>query len=185
MRKATREVMVVGPFIDNYFAESAVASCPSGVRLRVVMRSPSSVAPGFEDHAEAALARFRGRPTTEVRTLDRLHAKLVLVDETIVFCGSANWYRYSLDEGLEVVLRGPVSDAPTLLDEVASLWDQAEVWQGERSPSRARVETPAARSPVSDGFRAEVLDPIAAEKLASVRGAFVLGTRTKSGKQRW
>ncbi|WP_437905320.1 phospholipase D-like domain-containing protein [Sorangium sp. So ce327] len=184
MRKATREVMVVGPFIDDYFAEATVASCPSGALLRVLTRSPASVAPTFEEHMEAALARFRHRPVTEVRTLDRLHAKLMLVDETIVFCGSANWYRYSLEESLEVVLRGPVSDAPTLLDEVASLWDQAEVWKGERSSSRAHVPTPAARSPISDGFRAEVLDPIAAAKLASVRGAFVLGTKTTSRKAR-
>ncbi|UQA61389.1 phospholipase D-like domain-containing protein [Polyangium aurulentum] len=186
LRKAAREVVVVGPFIDDYFAETAVACCPKGVRLRVLTRSPAAVDPMFAGHAEAALARFRGRPLTEVRPLDRLHAKLVLIDETTVFCGSANWYRYSLEEGLEVVLRGPVDEAPTLLDELASLWDQAGVSRAEEAGSspRVRPRTPSARSAVTEGFRTEVLDPIAAAKLASVPGAFVLGKRTDGIKRR-
>lgn len=184
MKKALREVVIVGPFIDDYFAETAVASCPKSVQLRVLTRSPNAVDRSFMEHIETAIARFKERPLTEVRTLDRLHAKLVVIDEKIVFCGSANWYRYSLEEGLEVVLRGPIEEAPTLLDEVASLWDLAETNLRETTESSTSTGRVAKVSRVSEGFRAETLDPIAAAKLASVPGAFVVGRRTNVTKKR-
>ncbi|HRI68276.1 MAG TPA: phospholipase D family protein [Polyangium sp.] len=183
MKKATKEVVIVGPFIDDYFAEAAVASCTKNVQMRVLTRSSAAVDRSFMDHNDAAIARFVKRPQTEVRTLDRLHAKLVLIDETTVFCGSANWYRYSLEEGLEVVLRGPIDDAPTLLDEVASLWDLADTNNRETTESSSSTHRMSKASRVSEGFRAETLDPIAAAKLASVKGAFIVGRRANPLKK--
>jgi len=184
MKKASREVLIVGPFIDDHFAEVAIASCPKNVQLRVLTRSSAAVDRSFIEHHQAAIARFTARLQTEVRTLDRLHAKLVLIDEKTVFCGSANWYRYSLEEGLEVVLRGPIDEAPTLLDEVASLWDMAEPNISETKEPSTSTHRISKASRVSEGFRAETLDPIAAAKLASVPGAFVVGRRTNPTKKR-
>ncbi len=88
LRKAKEEVVIVGPFVDDYFASAVVSACSPRVRLRVLARPVNSVEPGFADHAENALCRFAARPATEVRTLARLHAKVAIVDGTHVFCGA-------------------------------------------------------------------------------------------------
>jgi len=74
-------------------------------RLRLSMDVLGCKRPSFEEHAMAAYARLEERPNTVVKLLATLHAKVVIVDERILYCGSANWYRYSLEESREIVLR--------------------------------------------------------------------------------
>jgi hypothetical protein len=89
-----------------------------------------------------------------------------------MYCGSANWYRYSLEESEEVVVRGPISAVPAVLDEWTSLWSRS-------MPDRGDINDQAPVTPVPEGYREEVPDPIAAAVLARVRGSFVLGQRKK------
>lgn len=168
--KANREVVIVGPFIDHYFAGRVVEACPTNVSLRVLCRPYEAVSPDFAPQARAAVGCFLDRGA-EVRSIAGLHAKVVLIDDASFFCGSANWYRYSLEESLEIVVNGPVEILPALCDEVASLWDESEPLERSAHPEQTGVRSTA------DGQPQEVLDPIAAAKMAEVRGAFVVGAK--------
>ena len=90
----------------------------------------------------------------------------MIVDERIVYCGSANWYRYSLQESREIVVRGLVEGASGLLDEVQVLWDEAK--PDPRAERSSRTETTA------NDYTKEVMDPVAEAKLKEVPGSFVL-----------
>jgi len=136
------------------------------------------MSPGFLEHAQAARQRFADRGNAEIRTLHHLHAKVILIDGIIAFCGSANWYRYSLEEAAEIVLRGDGQEVPTLLDELASFWDQAIAENLEVPPSPSPLST--ARP---EGYQDELVDPIAAAKMAEVPGAFVLRHKPPRGRK--
>jgi hypothetical protein len=144
-----------------------VASLPASAELRVVTRPPSGANSSFGEHAVAARTCLEARPKTAVRILANLHAKVVLVDDQIAYCGSANWYRYSLEESREIVLRGPVAGASGFLDEIQVIWDQAT-----EEPLALR---PIKASAVAEGYTREVVDTVAAAKLKEVPGSFVIG----------
>lgn len=168
---ARASVQLVGPWIDDYFAEALLAALPGAPALQVITRP----IPEGESCFTAACDLLRARPQTEVRVHERVHAKVLLIDEAIVYCGSANWYRYSLEEGREIVLRGPLAQAPGVAEAVALLWDEARPLT---APPR-RKRAPGAKA---EGQRTEILDPIAAQVLRDVPGAFVIGK--KAGRRR-
>jgi len=171
LKRASSSVCVVGPWIDAFFAQILVTSLPAATDLRVVTRPPSGANSSFGEHAIAARTCLEERPNTVVKLLANLHAKLVIVDEQIVYCGSANWYRYSLEESREIVLRGPVASAVGLLDEVQVIWDQAT--------DEPLIEQPTKTRDTAEGYTKEVIDPVAAAKLKEVPGSFVIGQRPR------
>jgi len=156
----------VGPWIDAFFAEFLVSVLPAVTELRVVTRPLNGANSGFVDHAIAARACLEQRPKTVVKFLANLHAKVVVVEEQIAYCGSANWYRYSLEQSREIVLRGPMANVTGLLDEIQVIWDQAT--DEPRSERLVKAETTA------EGYTKEVIDPVAAAKLKEVPGSFVI-----------
>jgi phosphatidylserine/phosphatidylglycerophosphate/cardiolipin synthase-like enzyme len=168
LKKATQGVLIVGPWIDAFFADLVIGAAPTAIAFRILTRPLSTMSPSFLEHAQAAQQRFKDRGNVETRTLHHLHAKVILIDSIIAFCGSANWYRYSLEEAAEIVLRCDGREVPSLLDDLASLWDQATAEDLETPPPAPH------RMATSDGYKEEVVDPIAAAKMAEVPGAFVL-----------
>lgn len=171
--RSARAVQIVGPWIDHYFAEVVVDAATSLSRIEVLTRPIESMDPGFSKQACAAIQHFAETGKLKVATLAGLHAKVIVLDQLVVYCGSMNWYRYSLDRSDELVLRGRVVGVPAVLDELASLWGRAT----EVDPSVFGVEKPTKST--RGGYNEEVLDPIARAKLAEVPGAFVLGRRHK------
>ncbi|MBK8751661.1 MAG: hypothetical protein IPL99_08410 [Candidatus Competibacteraceae bacterium] len=166
LRRASVEVWVVGPWIDAFFAQILVGSLYATPELRVVTRPLHGASVDFRAHASAARFYFEERPNTVVKLLDALHAKVVVIDETIVYCGSANWYRYSLEESCELVLRGTATGVDGLLDALQILWEQAT--------HESLPEASAEMSTTSAGYTKEIIDPIAAAKLKDVPGSFVI-----------
>ncbi|MBF0527829.1 MAG: hypothetical protein HQK55_00890 [Deltaproteobacteria bacterium] len=172
LKQARYRVWIIGPWIDAFFAEFVVGTLPSGVELRVVTRPEGGANSGFAEHALAARAHFESRPITLVKLLPRLHAKVVVVDEETAYCGSANWYRYSLEESREIVFRGPTESVSGLLDEIQVIWDQAT-----NEPMQEKsINTTA----ISQGYEEEVIDPVVAAKLTEVPGAFLIKRRPRS-----
>ena len=165
LRAARASVVVLGPWIDDYFASEVLTACHAKVSLRVLTRPTQQMFDGFVGDACAAAARLRERGA-DVRQLAGLHAKVILVDDAVAYCGSTNWYRHSLEHSVEVTLRGPASGIPSLLDEVETAWQRGTDFQVPRHDAQP------ARKP--EGFLSEVVDPIAEEKLRSTPGAFVL-----------
>jgi phosphatidylserine/phosphatidylglycerophosphate/cardiolipin synthase-like enzyme len=120
----------------------------------------------------AAVSLFRGHwPAFEVRTLESLHAKCVLIDDYLAYCGSANWYRFSLEKGCEVTIRGPAEAVSGLAAQLEELWGQSAELR------RADTVRPPAGPPA--GIREEVIDPVAAAVLAADPKAFVLGKKRR------
>jgi phosphatidylserine/phosphatidylglycerophosphate/cardiolipin synthase-like enzyme len=166
LKRASFGVWVIGPWIDAFLAQMLVDSLPAKVELRVVTRPTSGADSNFREHAIAARVCFEDRPNTEVKLLANLHAKLVIIDEHILYCGSANWYRYSLEESREIVLRGLVDDVSEILDEAQVIWDEAK----SESPTECRKRTET----TAHGYMVEVMDPVAEAKLKEVPGSFIL-----------
>lgn len=150
---------------------------PASARLRVLTRPYEAMDDNFVPHAQEAHRAVLARGSSEVRTLRTLHAKIMVIDEEVAYCGSANWYRYSLETSREVVLRGPADDASGLLDLAEGLWQEGTGLGEEPRPPAGRQETKP--SGVGAGFREEALDPIAAKVLKEVKGAFVVSKKGK------
>jgi hypothetical protein len=176
MKRASSSAWVMGPWIDAFFANVLIESLPAALVLRVVTRPLEGASPSFAEHALGARECLDARPHTATKLLANLHAKVIIFDDELVYCGSANWYRYSLEDSREIVLRGSVSDAKWLLDEMQVIWEQAVVSpQLKRTPKRREV---------TDGYSKEVIDPLAEAKLKEVPGSFVLRAPPRGSKQR-
>lgn len=127
------------------------------------------------DRTLAALSIFAGHWSTfEGRHLERLHAKCICIDDRIVYVGSANWYRYSVETSVEIVLRGAVDRVEGGMSQLESLWDRGEILEVLPRPAKeVDDEKPAA------GIAHEILDPLAAEALKANPKAFVLGKKSR------
>lgn len=173
LRTAAKSIFLIGPWIDDYVAEQLSLVASQDLDVRVLVRAERQVEPEvWERIATAMSVCSRHWANFEARSLERLHAKCLLIDDRIAYVGSANWYRYSLEESLEIVLRGPISEAAGLQQDCESLWEDA-----------ARLETsrdsrPAATKPTT-GITHEVLDPLAASVLKDNPKAFILGKKNR------
>ena len=171
LRRARRSLLIIGPWLDDYFAEQVVKPAPSGLKARVLVRPAAEVDSLAWERTLAALSVFREHwPTFETRHLAHLHAKCLCIDEEIIYVGSANWYRYSVEKAIEIVLRGPVVAIEGGTSQLESLWDRGEPLEVPHEPKN-KAEEPA------EGITHEVLDPLAAEALKANPRAFVLGKK--------
>jgi PLD-like domain len=173
LRGACRSLFLVGPWLDDFVAEQMVLVAPRQLEAHVLVRAEQQVEPEVWERIVAALSTFAGHWTYfEARTLERLHAKCLLIDQRIAYVGSANWYRYSLEESLEIVLRGSVAAVAGLQQDCEELWDQGHPYPIPSHPTTT-TSTPAT------GITHEVLDPLAAQVLKQNPKAFILGKKKR------
>jgi len=174
LRKATSSVFLIGPWLDSYVAEQIVLHSPRNLRVRALVRAEQQVEREAWREIVSGLGTFAGHWSHfEARTLERLHAKCLLIDES-AYVGSANWYRYSLETSLEIVLRGPLESAPGLQNECEALWERGTPYHPPaQPPTRAAAAT---------GITHEVLDPLAAQVLKENPKAFILGKKRRKPK---
>ncbi|NJO00156.1 MAG: DEAD/DEAH box helicase, partial [Anaerolineales bacterium] len=117
--KAAREsLFVVGPWIDGYFIRSLVGELDENVSVKFLIR------PTERDAIVLAKSRFRG--LLEARSLPTLHAKVIIIDNDIVYLGSTNWFKISLQQSREVTLRGHLSNLFDLSGILAEYWNEAK-----------------------------------------------------------
>lgn len=171
LKKAKKEVQILGQWIDDYFASIIIESCPKNVSLRIVSRPFNTMDDNFVKYATSAYDLFSKSHKTDFRFHSTIHAKVIIIDGVIAYCGSANWYRYSMEKSEEIVLRGPVEAIPDIIDEVASIWDQS-------TTEKYRLEETLLSQDVT-GYNQELIDPIVSKKLKEVKGAFILGKKRK------
>lgn len=170
LKKVANDLLVVCPWIDEYFASQLCkAAIADTLRGRFLVRPEHAMDAGVWKHVAGALAVFAEHcKTFEARTLDRLHAKVVLLDSKIAYVGSFNFYRFSLEQSNEIALRVDADSTHGLASELQRLWDL-----GTPTAVEASSET------VADGMDDEVLDPIAQEILDKNPGAWVVGPKKK------
>jgi len=168
LRGAQSSVLIIGPWLDDYFAEQLVSVSHKILSARVLVRSQSQVDPLAWDRTMVALEIFAEHwAVCECRSLDRLHAKCLQIDEQTVYVGSANWYRYSLEESREILLRGPVNSIEGRCTELESLWDQGKLVTVQENVRGGSTQQ-------ATGIRHEVPDALAAQVLKDVPKSFVL-----------
>jgi len=173
LRKAASSVFLIGPWLDTYLAEQIVLHSSRQLQVRVLVRAEHQVEPEVWQEIVSGLGKFAGHWNHfEVRTLERLHAKCLLIDDRLAYVGSANWYRYSLETSLEIVLRGPMEAVPGLQNECEALWEQA-------TPYQIPAQRPAPAATAATGITHEVLDPLAARVLKENPKAFILGKKKR------
>src|SRR4051794_28426639 len=83
LRKATNSVFLIGPWLDTYVAEQIILHAPGHLHARVLVRAEQQVEVEVWEEIVSALAKFSAHwKQFEARTLERLHAKCLVVDET-------------------------------------------------------------------------------------------------------
>jgi hypothetical protein len=81
LRAASRSLFLIGPWLDDYVAEQLVLVAARNLSARVLVRPERQVEAEVWERIVAALSTFAGHwPHFEARTLDRLHAKCLLID---------------------------------------------------------------------------------------------------------
>lgn len=125
LKRATQRLLVVGPWIDEYFASEIALAAPPALAVKVLMRPQDAVDQPVWQHMTGAVRLLRRHfAATEARVLQRLHAKVVVIDE-VAFLGSANFYRFSLENAHELVVRGRLARMEELHERLVELWELA------------------------------------------------------------
>lgn len=166
LSRVRSDLWIAGPWLDAWFAGIVIEAVPASVALRVLTRPKSSAGDGAAGNA-AAIMVFRGHfHSIDVRLLDSLHGKALRMDD-VIWVGSANWYRYSLERASEWVVRTEgVLEA--FQDEFLDCWDRGLPSVSEPTPDLLPPEV-----------NGEILDPLASSVLHDVPKTFVLGRRRK------
>ena len=122
--KATGSLLIIGPWLDDYFAQAIIGVAPANIEARVLVRGKENVEPAAWERTQRAMFTFRNHwKVFQARHLDLLHAKVICVDGQIAYLGSANWYRFSLERSKEIVLRLSVNEVENLEGELENLWE--------------------------------------------------------------
>ncbi|WPM32731.1 DUF87 domain-containing protein [Hydrogenobacter sp. T-2] len=101
--KAKKSLKIASPWIDQCILEKTLERLPEGVKLEVILKVGD-----LKDLHITGGGTFRvlERYGAEIYINERLHAKIILIDDRIAFVGSANLTRAGLEEegNLEVVI---------------------------------------------------------------------------------
>jgi len=168
LSRASESLVIVGPWLDDFFAEQIVLVAPTDLGVRAIVRDERQMEPEAWHRTSVALSIFSDHWTDfKAKTEERLHAKFLCIDDKIAYIGSANWYRYSLEKSLEVVLRGPKNEIVGFDEELERLWRNAmdlKILHGVSKSSKYFAK----------GIDHEIIDPIASKVLKENPKAFVL-----------
>jgi len=174
LSRASQSLVIVGPWIDDFFAEQVVSASSPRLDVRAIVRAEIQMDPMAWQRTSAALSIFAYHwKAFRVRTQERLHAKFLCIDEKIVYLGSANWYRYSLEESLEVVLKGPKNEIIGFDEELERLWRKGV-------NLKIQPEGNISNNWTTKGIDHEIIDPIALRVLKDNQKAFILRKKRKN-----
>lgn len=166
IQKAHKSLFVVGPWIDGYFIKEIISVLRKDISVRFLIRPEGS---DDETTRIATLVSLKALKTHvdifESRSLPNLHAKVIIIDNAIVYIGSTNWYRYSIEQALEITLRGLLSSITNIQDILDEYWEEAEPIYLEEVGTVPQGKLPE--------INYEILDPLARKVLEENPKAFV------------
>ncbi len=121
--QAKSSIVIVGPWLDAYFTRQITNSITNkDIEVKFMVRIDDGV---IDKKTLSALNLARQNlETFQAKSLENLHSKVILIDSEVFFLGSANWYWYSLNQSIEVVIQGNTSDLPELVDELNQYWNE-------------------------------------------------------------
>jgi hypothetical protein len=176
LQRAKSSLVIVGPWLDSFFADLA-AQAAARTEVRVVTRPRDTAGDDGWEANRACLDRLAERfPKLETRLLPKLHAKSILIDGALAYLGSANWYRHSLEQARELVVRAEVDALPGCVDEIESIWNSGSPVGVSAAGDRTKPDA-APRPHVDVTVDREALDPLAKHVLSTVSKSFVVGRK--------
>ncbi len=120
---ATKSILIVGPWIDAYFARKIIDSIVTpDLPVSFIVRVEEDDSIDTKTLSALNLAH-KNLKKCHARCLKKLHSKVILIDKQVFYLGSANWYWYSLHESLEMVITGDISTIPDLLNDLEIYWE--------------------------------------------------------------
>lgn len=184
LRQAKVQVLVIGPWIDAHFCNELVSYAKKRTPARILTR------PLDDSQPEDSMSRLNGLKLLSkyfqsftVKFLDTLHAKVVLIDD-VCYLGSMNWYKYSMENPYELVLRVATEKVEGLEKEVLAYWGKGSRVDLDKIGREIKSEIiNEGKSPSSfEAIDKEILDPLARRVLEENPKAFIL--RRKSQKRK-
>jgi phosphatidylserine/phosphatidylglycerophosphate/cardiolipin synthase-like enzyme len=168
LSRASESLVIVGPWLDDYFADQVILAASSELDSRAIVREKEQMDPEAWQRTSAALSIFAAHWNGfKARVQGRLHAKFLCIDDKILYLGSANWYRYSLEKSFEFVLRGPKNEIIGFDEEFERLWRNSV-------DLRVQQKSHDSNKSIAKGIDYEIIDPIAQKVLKENPKAFVL-----------
>ena len=193
LAKATRSILIIGPWLDDYFAQEIIRVAPENIEARVLVRGEKNVEPAAWERTQRAMFTFRNHwKVFQARQLGLVHAKVICIDGQIAYLGSANWYRFSLEKAKEIVLRLPVNEMENLEEELENLWECGSDLNLSIKTSQINIPRagPISAEPEKIGpeICQEIHDPLDALALKTLREnptAWVKGKKTQKKMSNW
>ncbi len=122
--KTEENIFIVGPWLDAYFTREIIHSLPHPeIDVRFLVRDDDGVIDG-KTLSALNLARMNIN-LFQARSLEKLHSKVIIIDDTTFYLGSANWYWYSLKENWETTITGTTELIRELTPQLEKYWDTA------------------------------------------------------------
>lgn len=120
-QNAKESIFIVGPWLDAYFTGIVVNSL---VNREVPVKFIVRVDDGIIDKKTLSALNLAQKKLEnfQARSLDNLHSKIIVIDRKFFFLGSANWYWYSLNKGVEVNIKGSTDLLPEIILEIEKYW---------------------------------------------------------------
>lgn len=110
--------------MDAYFTQEIISSLPhQDIGVRFLVRDVDGVIDG-KTLSALNLARLNLR-NFQARSLNKLHSKVIIIDDKTFYLGSANWYWYSLMENWETTITGKTDLIINLTTQLEDYWDMA------------------------------------------------------------
>ena len=193
LAKATRSLLIIGPWLDDYFAQEIIRVAPANIEARVLVRGEKNVEPRAWIGTQQAIFTFRNHwKAFQARQLDLIHAKVICIDGQITYLGSANWYRFSLEKAKEIVLRLPINEMENLEEELENLWEcgtdlNLSIKTSETNIPRAGLTSakPAIMGPEMSQEIHDPLDALALKTLRENPTAWVKGKKPQKKTTNW
>ncbi|MBP2641120.1 MAG: hypothetical protein H6Q66_2071 [Firmicutes bacterium] len=191
LQKTVKSIDIIGPWLDGFVARELTACLRKSVRLRCLVRVVEQNELASDVTYQALQELVLVFPDMEARSLEGLHAKVIVVDEEIVYLGSTNWYRYSLEQAKEITVRMAVAEVMGLPKLIEDYWQKGQVIDvtvvpEEKNPDANagsafasgadKIKRPASKQKSemhAAEINHEVLDPIALKVLQANPKAYV------------
>lgn len=193
LAKATKSLLIIGPWLDDYFAQAIIGVAPANIEARVLVRGKENVeARAWVGTLEAMLTFRNHWKVFQARQLDFIHAKVICIDGQITYLGSANWYRFSLEKAKEIVLRLPINEMENLEEELENLWEGGTDLNLSIKTSQTNTQRSGLNSTepaiIGPKIRQEIHDPLDALALKTLREnptAWVKGKKPQKKTSNW
>lgn len=190
LQQAKQKVFIIGPWLDGFFVREIISCLRKNIVVQCLVRVENHTEEMSSNVTYQALQELKGSfADFKVKSLAALHAKVIIIDDSIVYLGSSNWYRYSLEQAKEITLRTSLAELKDLSKIIDEYWQSAKVvdvtdgqvyddredvdFNSEKAKKNSSRKDSTTRQKKAPEINYEILDPMALKILQDNPKAFV------------